>query len=182
MVKSAAYTVYSRKYGTLKKWIVLLFSLQQTVEKSLFLNYFYKHCMHRLMAPLMAQTAGSKVSRGEWWILNITVFIFSLSRAHSFSLSLTYLFILQLSLPLFLPFSPVLSLSLPPSSLPTPLFSASSSHSLPPSFPPSFQTPLRMPLCSLTFSIFSLSVSGDTLTSLGITSLAKAFYRECWSS
>ena len=39
-------------------------SRQQTVEKSLFLNYFYKHCMHRLMAPLMAQTAGTKISRG----------------------------------------------------------------------------------------------------------------------
>jgi protein phosphatase-4 regulatory subunit 3 len=38
-------------------------STAQTVEKSLFLNYFYKHCMHRLMAPLMAQTAGIKISR-----------------------------------------------------------------------------------------------------------------------
>lgn len=35
----------------------------QTVEKSLFLNYFYKHSMHRLMAPLMAQTSGDKVSK-----------------------------------------------------------------------------------------------------------------------
>ena len=43
----------------------LSLSSQQTVEKSLFLNYFYKHCMHRLMAPLMAQTAGTKISRGE---------------------------------------------------------------------------------------------------------------------
>ena len=44
--------------------LILTFFPQQTVEKSLFLNYFYKHCMHRLMAPLMAQTAGPSVSRG----------------------------------------------------------------------------------------------------------------------
>lgn len=40
-------------------------SVQQTVEKSLFLNYFYKHCMHRVMAPLMAQTAAERVSNGK---------------------------------------------------------------------------------------------------------------------
>ena len=30
----------------------------------MFLNYFYKHCMHLLMAPLMAQTTTDKISRG----------------------------------------------------------------------------------------------------------------------
>jgi protein phosphatase-4 regulatory subunit 3 len=35
----------------------------QTAEKALFLNYFYEHCMHRLLAPLMAQTTGEKISK-----------------------------------------------------------------------------------------------------------------------
>lgn len=34
-----------------------------TVEKTIFLNYFYRHCMHRLMAPLMSQTTGDKISK-----------------------------------------------------------------------------------------------------------------------
>lgn len=34
-----------------------------TTEKSLFLNHFYKYSMHRLMAPLMAQTATETVSK-----------------------------------------------------------------------------------------------------------------------
>ena len=52
---------------TLKVYFIVLavLSVQQTVEKSLFLNYFYKHCMHRVMAPLMAQTAGERVSNGK---------------------------------------------------------------------------------------------------------------------
>lgn len=40
-------------------------SQQPTTEKSLFLNHFYKYSMHRLMAPLMAQTATETVSKGE---------------------------------------------------------------------------------------------------------------------
>ena len=57
----------SSLYSWLKVYFVLLtfLSVQQTVEKSLFLNYFYKHCMHRVMAPLMAQTAGERVSNGK---------------------------------------------------------------------------------------------------------------------
>ena len=39
-------------------------SLQHTVEKTIFLNHFYRHSMHRLMAPLMAQSAGDKISKG----------------------------------------------------------------------------------------------------------------------
>ena len=57
----------SSLYSRLKIYFVFLtfLSVQQTVEKSLFLNYFYKHCMHRVMAPLMAQTAGERVSNGK---------------------------------------------------------------------------------------------------------------------
>ena len=49
----------------------VLFSLfyQQAVVKTLFLNYFYKRCIHRLMAPLMAQTAGEVVSKGQLYCL-----------------------------------------------------------------------------------------------------------------
>jgi protein phosphatase-4 regulatory subunit 3 len=32
-------------------------------EKTTFLTYFYKHCMHRLTAPLMANTAGDHISK-----------------------------------------------------------------------------------------------------------------------
>ena len=44
---------------------VLFCFVQQAVVKTLFLNYFYKRCIHRLMAPLMAQTAGEVVSKGQ---------------------------------------------------------------------------------------------------------------------
>ena len=44
---------------------------QQTVEKSLYLNYYYKHCMHRLMAPLMAQTTGDTVSKGRYVAIGV---------------------------------------------------------------------------------------------------------------
>lgn len=34
------------------------------MEKSFFLQNFYKHCMHKLIAPLMAQTTGDTITKG----------------------------------------------------------------------------------------------------------------------
>ena len=34
------------------------------MEKSFFLQNFYKHCMHKLIAPLMAQTTGDSITKG----------------------------------------------------------------------------------------------------------------------
>uniref|UniRef100_G1U0U3 Protein phosphatase 4 regulatory subunit 3C n=1 Tax=Oryctolagus cuniculus TaxID=9986 RepID=G1U0U3_RABIT len=36
-----------------------------TCERSEFLNFFYKHCMHNLIAPLLATTSGSKCGEGN---------------------------------------------------------------------------------------------------------------------
>ena len=35
------------------------------MEKSEFLSFFYKHCMHVLTAPLFAATAENRLTRGE---------------------------------------------------------------------------------------------------------------------
>ena len=42
----------------------IFFHLQKT-EKTEFLSYFYKHCMHILVAPLLAATADGKVGKCE---------------------------------------------------------------------------------------------------------------------
>lgn len=43
--------------------MLLSFSLQKT-EKTEFLSFFYKHCMHVLSAPLLANTTEEKPSKG----------------------------------------------------------------------------------------------------------------------
>lgn len=42
----------------------IIFILQKT-EKTEFLGFFYKHCMHVLTAPLLANTTEEKPSKGE---------------------------------------------------------------------------------------------------------------------
>ena len=42
-----------------------LLSVFQKTEKTEFLGFFYKHSMHVLTAPLFANTADEKPSRGE---------------------------------------------------------------------------------------------------------------------
>ena len=37
---------------------------QPAAEKTNLLTYFYKHCMHRLTAPLMANTTEERISKG----------------------------------------------------------------------------------------------------------------------
>lgn len=37
---------------------------QPVAEKTILLTYFYKHCMHRLTAPLMANTTEERISKG----------------------------------------------------------------------------------------------------------------------
>lgn len=44
--------------------ISVLFPDQKT-EKTEFLSFFYKYCMHVLTAPLLANTAHDKNSKGE---------------------------------------------------------------------------------------------------------------------
>lgn len=39
-------------------------STQPVAEKTILLTYFYKHCMHRLTAPLMANTTEERISKG----------------------------------------------------------------------------------------------------------------------
>ena len=169
-------------------------SRQQTVEKSLFLNYFYKHCMHRLMAPLMAQTAGTKISRGIYVGLlhysSLSVFFlpvfcafpfYSHSYAHHANCSpykiLPAIFSSKYSLPIpssissclapWFVYAQMFPLPLPlplPSLLPLFLF-------LSPCLPA--QTRLRIQLCSPTFWTYSPCVLQDTPTLLGITSSTK---------
>ncbi len=47
---------------------VLFDSLQKT-EKTEFLSFFYKHCMHVLSAPLLANTTEEKPSKGNTFLL-----------------------------------------------------------------------------------------------------------------
>lgn len=50
------------QYALSRNWF--LFILQKT-EKTEFLGFFYKHCMHVLTAPLLANTTEEKPSKGE---------------------------------------------------------------------------------------------------------------------
>jgi len=38
--------------------------MQQAADKTPFLKYFYKNCIPRLLAPLMAQTSDNHISKG----------------------------------------------------------------------------------------------------------------------
>ena len=53
---------------------IKFFYLQKT-EKTEFLNYFYKHCMHIMVAPLLAATADAKVGKCECytWQFSLSV-------------------------------------------------------------------------------------------------------------
>lgn len=43
----------------------IVFFSQQKTEKTEFLTFFYKHCMHVLTAPLLANTIDDKPSKGK---------------------------------------------------------------------------------------------------------------------
>lgn len=52
--------------------------ISQKTEKTEFLGFFYKHCMHVLTAPLLANTTEEKPSKGETWeVLNFVILIYS---------------------------------------------------------------------------------------------------------
>ena len=46
--------------------MVLRLPPEQKTEKTEFLSFFYKYCMHVLTAPLLANTADEKNSKGDW--------------------------------------------------------------------------------------------------------------------
>lgn len=52
-----------------------LYFLLQKTEKTEFLSYFYKHCMHILVAPLLAATADGKVGKRELCMLVYTLIV-----------------------------------------------------------------------------------------------------------
>lgn len=68
---------------------VLCCSLLQKTEKTEFLSFFYKHCMHVLSAPLLANTTEEKPSKGNGFphrVFFITVVFFLLLSAVTFLL------------------------------------------------------------------------------------------------
>lgn len=54
---------YQYQYHAVDKIVPFVYSLQKT-EKTEFLSFFYKHCMHVLSAPLLANTTEEKPSKG----------------------------------------------------------------------------------------------------------------------
>lgn len=53
----------------------LFFFLFQKTEKTEFLSFFYKHCMHVLSAPLLANTTDEKPSKGIEYLQGVVVHV-----------------------------------------------------------------------------------------------------------